>query len=461
MIFKKKKQNEYRYSMAEDDGEDPSFGFAQRPSVKGIKSKFGGSVEQIIKQIQQPQLSGQTKATANNLIQLTTANKTGTLQRPNSQIILTSHQLKGQDLAKLTGGQAVKISTQAIPIIQKASTNNQRHVYLIQQNQAVQPSQLAANFQQQQQQRTLIQAGATLPRNSTATLSAATNNLLTTVNTTTNSNTNLSGAGGGQRPSSSLGDNKDNQLKSNLNNLSFEQQTQTKGGQKIMYYHNMVNNVVNCNNVIKALSVAQPNMNAANLGHKVQATAAVVDNSLQYKTISTPNIALINGINGIKTAFITQQQVNSQQQQQQTLNNQSHPTAEPLKTGPKLITLVSANNKDCNGQIVQSLANPAAMKSSTIGKSPSSTNSSTSINSSSINSSSNASTATSSGTNSTANATTVNQCNNQSQSTNQLTNNSNLVKDANKPESDKTANASKLKQQVVNKDEMIFYSMNV
>lgn len=41
-----------RYSLSEDDAEDPSFGFARRPSVRGIRSRFGGSTNEILKEVQ-------------------------------------------------------------------------------------------------------------------------------------------------------------------------------------------------------------------------------------------------------------------------------------------------------------------------------------------------------------------------------------------------------------------------
>ena len=447
-----------RYSVAEEENdEDPSFGFARRPSIKSIKSKFGGSTE-MIKQLQ-PQLSAPNqKPLGNNIIQLTTkasAVNAANMQAPNSQIILASQQLKGPvDLAKLTAGQPVK----AIPIIQKTQ-NNQRHVYLIQ-NQLAQNAQLAGNFQQQQR---LIHAGATLPRNTSGQLSAVNSpastgataagaNLSNPAQTNPNNSRTVNNANPGQRPSSSLDDHKDNQpqqqapqqqqlTKANLNMNSINGLNlgdPSKPKQQIMYYHN----VVNCNKIALA-------PNAANLSGQVQQQQqtggglADAGNPLQYKTISMPNVALI------KTALISQQQ---QQNQSQILaaGNPSHPNVEQLvKSGSQLITLVAANGKD-QAVLAQNANNAAnstlVQKSSTITKQTSS--SSTSSINSSMSSSSLSTTAASSSSSASAS------CNNQTP--NNQTNNSNLVKEAATKEAEKVA---KLKQ--ANKDEMIFYQMSV
>ena len=438
-----------RYSVAEENDEDPSFGFARRPSIKSIKSKFGGSTEMI----KQPQLSAPNKQPTANIIQLNTKASAANLQRPNSQIILASHQLKGQDLAKLTAGQPVK----AIPIIQK-TPNNQRHVYLIQ-NQLAQNAQLAGNFQQQQR---LIHAGATLPRNTNSNLTAVavnsavaagppTTGTSLTAQTNPNNSLNPNSANPGQRPSSSLGDHKDNQsvqqlTKANLTNLNMNSinglnLSDPQKPKQVMYYHN----VVNCNKI--ALTP-----NAANLGQVAQKQTAGgladASNPLQYKTISMPNVALI------KTALISQQQQNQSQILAGGGGNSTHSVGveQLVKTGPQLITLVAANSKDPTG-VLQSNANNSnstlVQKSSTITKQTSSSSTSSSINSS-MSSSSISTTATSSSSSTSASA----PCNNQTP--NNQTNNSNLVKDASPKDAEKVG---KLKQ--AGKDEMIFYQMNV
>lgn len=466
-----------KYSVSDD--EDPTFGFGRRPSVKGIKAcnpgfKFSGSTSDLIKQAQLSLSNNQNKS---NMIQLT-GNKASTLQRPNSQVILTS-QLSTDKLnqsAAVVNGQPINLSTaQAIPLIQKAGTqNNQRHVYLIQNS-------IANNFQQQR----IVQAGATLPRNGNISLSAINNaanqqqlphiQLASSPQQTNNgglikafisqqqsvSNNNLqaltnlnpahpvdskspaantataagvhllsgpaiNNSGQQQRPSSSLGENKDNQLKTNqtvinLNNsnLNLEQAnkvTQQQQQQQILYYHK--------------IGLATPNQ-AMNLGQVQDAS------TLQYKTISMPNVTLIkSGQQLINIAPLVQnqqmntQQLNSQQQQAQQKLQQHSPNKHPA---------VILNN----AQTVNTIQQQKQQQQKQIQAKPTSINAS--INSSKI-------TKQTGSVNSSANSTS-----NNNQQPN--TNNSNLVKDGTHlmKTDDKTA---KLKQ-VNNKDEMIFYSMNV